>query len=238
MGGNQVATLMAAPVGSELDTTIVKNVRGWLLSAPFFAFPPSEAPTTFKIVAGRLAGRLLPHFQLKHELPRSYLSRDPEVIAQLEKDTLCHDTGTLEGLAGLLDRVNDITQGRVKPSASVQSVWLGHGDADPCTDYNASKRWFETSAAAVPDKTFRTYDKWLHKLHAEPKEDRELYYRECGDWILARVGNKDAAPNTIDAPIATGAAETAPVSSNKAAAPEAAPAAAAAAEESAAEAKL
>ncbi|CAK7272498.1 hypothetical protein SEPCBS119000_005156, partial [Sporothrix epigloea] len=78
--------------------------------------------------------------------------------------------------------------GRVQPTASVQSVWLGHGDADRCTDFVASKRWFDTAAAAVPDKTFRPYSGWLHMLHAEPRAERELFYRECGDWILERAG--------------------------------------------------
>ncbi|CAK7226542.1 hypothetical protein SBRCBS47491_006266 [Sporothrix bragantina] len=219
MGGNEIATLMAAPVGSEYDTAVVKHVRGWLLEAPFFGFPPSEAPSALKISAGRLAGRLLPNFQLKHKIPKEYLSRDPEVLARLDKDTLCHDTGTLEGLAGLLDRVNDIAQGRVKPSASIKSVWLGHGDADLCTDFEASKRWFETAASAVPDKTFRNYEKWLHMLHAEPKADRELFYRECGDWILERVGDK-AAP-AVDAPAAAPAAAETPVVAAPAAAEEA-----------------
>ncbi|CAK7271773.1 hypothetical protein SEPCBS119000_004775, partial [Sporothrix epigloea] len=147
MGGNEVATLMAAPLGSEYDTAVVRHVRGWLLEAPFFGFPQGESPSALKIAAGRLAGRLLPYFQLKHVLPKPYLTRDPDCLAQLEQDTLCHDTGTLEGLSGLLDRVNDIAQGRVQPTASVQSVWLGHGDADRCTDFVASKRWFDTAAA-------------------------------------------------------------------------------------------
>ncbi|CAK7230529.1 hypothetical protein SCUCBS95973_007605 [Sporothrix curviconia] len=211
MGGNEVATLMAAPVGSEHDTAVVQHVRGWLLESPFFGFPPGEAPSALKISAGRLAGRLLPTFQLKHKIPKEYMARDPETLARLEKDTLCHDTGTLEGLAGLLDRVNDIVQGRVKPSANVKSVWLGHGDADLCSDFEASKRWFETAAAAVPDKTFRTYEKWLHMLHAEPKADRELFYREVGDWILARVGDKKEEAPAVDAPAVGAPTVDAPV---------------------------
>lgn len=201
MGGNEIATLMAAPLGSAHETAVVRHVRGWLLEAPFFGFPAGETPSALKITAGRLAGRLLPHFQLKHVIPKPYLTRDPDILARLCEDPLCHDTGTLEGLSGLLDRVNDIAQGRVRPTTSVKSVWLGHGDADRCTDFVASKRWFDTATAAVSDKTFRCYSGWLHMLHAEPKAERELFYRECGDWILERAG--DSLPTkAVDAPAA------------------------------------
>lgn len=215
MGGNEIASLMAAPVGSELDTTVVQKIRGWLLEAPFFGFPEGEAPSAAKITIGRLAGRFLPTFQLKHKIPLEYLSRDPEVLERVAKDPLCHDTGTLEGMAALLDRVTELAAGRMKPSASVKSIWLGHGDADKCTSFKASKQWFDESAAAVLDKTFRNYEGWVHMLHAEPLADRELFYKEFGDWILERSGGNKTADASV--PTAT-ATESAP-----AAAPEAAP---------------
>ncbi|CAK7270450.1 hypothetical protein SEPCBS57363_004107 [Sporothrix epigloea] len=212
MGGNEIATLMAATLGSAHETAVVRHVRGWLLEAPFFGFPAGETPSALKITAGRLAGRLLPHFQLKHVIPKPYLTRDPDILARLCEDPLCHDTGTLEGLSGLLDRVNDIAQGRVRPTTSVKSVWLGHGDADRCTDFVASKRWFDTATAAVPDKTFRCYSGWLHMLHAEPKAERELFYRECGDWILERAGHNSLPAKAVDAPAAAAEPRAAAIS--------------------------
>lgn len=205
MGGNEIATLMAAPAGSAHETEVVKNIRGWLLESPFFGFPVGEEPSALKITLGRLAGRFLPNFQLKHKIPAEYLSRDKEVVAILKEDKLCHDTGTLEGMAALLDRVSEISQGNVKPGPNVQSIWLGHGDADRCTSFEASKRWFETSAATVQDKTFRNYEKWVHQLHGEPLADRQLFYREFGDWILERAGSEKEAP-AVAAPAAAAAA--------------------------------
>ncbi|CAK7197653.1 hypothetical protein SEUCBS139899_000301 [Sporothrix eucalyptigena] len=245
MGGNEIAALMAAPAGSEHETSVVKHIRGWLFEAPFFGWPVGEAPSSLKIAAGRLAGRFLPHFQLKHKIPEVYLSRDPEVVADLSKDKLCHDTGTLEGMAALLDRVNEIAQGHVKPGPSVKSIWLGHGDADRCTSFPASKTWFEIAAAAVPDRTFRNYEGWVHQLHAEPLADRELFYRETGDWILERVGEKEApaadAP-VVAAPAAAPAVAETPAASAPATAEEApataAPEVAPAVDTGAAEAKL
>ena len=219
MGGNEIASLMAAPEGSELETTVVKRVRGWLLEAPFFGWSEGEAPSALKIYLGRLAGRFLPTFQLKHHIPTEYLSRDPAVVASLSQDKLCHDTGTLEGMAALLDRVSELSAGRMKPGPNVKSIWLGHGDADKCTSFKASREWFDDSAAAVPDKTFRNYEGWVHMLHAEPLADRELFYKEFGDWILERAGGgkmvaavSAASTATASAPAAVPAAAPAPES--------------------------
>lgn len=236
MGGNEIATLMASPKGSKHETEVVQHVRGWMLESPFFGFPAGEEPSALKISLGRLAGRFLPTFQLKHKIPTEYLSRDKEIVAALKEDKLCHDTGTLEGFAGLLDRVNDIMQGRVKPGPAVKSVWLGHGDADRCTSFEASKKWFDNSATDVPDRTFRNYEGWVHQLHGEPQADRQVFFREFADWILERSGGEQkevpvvaaAAPVPAAAPADAPAAEATPV----AAEPEAAPAAEAAATES------
>lgn len=209
MGGNEVASLMAAPVGSAHETEVVSKVRGWLLESPFFGFPAGEEPSSLKITLGHLAGRFLPNFQLKHKIPAEYLSRDPEIVAMLEKDKLCHDTGTLEGMAALLDRVTEIASGHVKPGPNVKAIWLGHGDADRCTSFVASKKWFDESATAVPDKTFRNYEKWVHQLHGEPLADRQLFYKEFGDWILERSGEEKKEAAVAAAPVAAAAPEVA-----------------------------
>ncbi|KAL1902740.1 hypothetical protein Sste5346_001183 [Sporothrix stenoceras] len=241
MGGNEVASLMAAPAGSAHETEVVSKVRGWLLESPFFGFPAGEEPSSLKIALGRLAGRFLPNFQLKHKIPTEYLSRDPEIVAILKEDKLCHDTGTLEGMAALLDRVTEIASGNVKPGPNVKAIWLGHGDADRCTSFVASKRWFDNSAAAVPDKTFRNYEKWVHQLHGEPLADRQLFYKEFGDWILERSGGaKEEAAAAAPVVAAAPAAEAVPVVADAptAAEPEVAAATEAPAAESATEYKL
>ncbi|EFX01053.1 alpha beta hydrolase fold family [Grosmannia clavigera kw1407] len=191
MGGIDVATFMAAPAGSPREA-IVRRIRGWIFEAPFFGFPAGEEPSIVKVVTGRLAGRLFPNMQLKNTIPAEYFSRDPVIVDTIRNDALCHDTGTLEGLAGLLDRVSVLASGGCVPHAAVTSIWIGHGTDDRAASYFACKKWFDSSsAAAVPDKTLRTYDGWLHQLHAEPEADRQLYYREVGDWILAHSEKED-----------------------------------------------
>jgi acylglycerol lipase len=51
--------------------------------------------------------------QLTNKLDPKLISRDPEVCKGFDEDPLCHDTGTLEGLAGMLDRTSSLSSGKV-----------------------------------------------------------------------------------------------------------------------------
>jgi len=190
MGGGEALTLMA---DASYADSVLSQVRGWLLEAPFIGWPAGEEPSAVKILVGRVAARLLPHRPLMHVIPPENLSRDPDVVASLRADALCHNTGTLEGLASLLDRTEALLHGRTTLAPCVQSLWLGHGTADLGTSYAASKAWFERQKG-LQDATFKTYDGWYHQLHAEPGRDE--FYKDVGDWIVARCGrgeNKGAA---------------------------------------------
>lgn len=185
MGGGQVATLASDPKYS----TLISRIRGFLLEAPFIAFPPGEEPSFLKVFLGKLASRILPRQPLLNSLPAEYFSRDPEVVKSVREDPLCHDTGTLEGLAGLLERTDLLASGAAKLSPNVRSLFVAHGSADRTTDPNASKKWFEKQSkdAGVQDSIYRSYDGAYHQLHADLcKED---FYRDVGDWILGRSGD-------------------------------------------------
>ncbi|KAJ4388781.1 hypothetical protein N0V93_006241 [Gnomoniopsis smithogilvyi] len=185
MGGGEVLTLACTP---EYEDNVVAHVRGWMLEAPLVALDDKEKPSALKVFAGRLAGRVLPHMHLANPIPPEQLSRDEAVQQSLKEDTLCHDTGTLEGLAGLLDRSGELSSGKLKLSSKVKSLWFGHGDKDVATSYPESKKFFERQTQ-IEDKTFKTYEGWLHQLHAEV--GREEFYTDVRDWILQRCDGKE-----------------------------------------------
>ena len=66
MGGGEVLVLASTP---EYEDSIVQHVRGWVLEAPYITLPESEAPGALKVLAGRLAGRILPRFHLVNTIP-------------------------------------------------------------------------------------------------------------------------------------------------------------------------
>lgn len=186
MGGGEVLALASTP---EYEDGVVARVRGWVLEAPFIDFPPAARPGALKVFAGRLAGRVLPRMKLANPIPPEDLTRDPAVVQSLRDDELCHDTGTLEGLAGLLDRTAELAAGRYRLSPRVRSLWLGHGDSDKATCFDASRAWFERQGQ-IPDREFRTYEGWFHQLHADT--GREEFYADVERWILARCGDGPA----------------------------------------------
>lgn len=187
MGGGEVLALASTP---EYEESVVSRVRGWVLEAPFIDFPPAARPGALKVFAGRLAGRVLPRMKLANPIPPEDLTRDPAVVQSLRDDELCHDTGTLEGLAGLLDRTAELSAGRYRLSDKVRSLWLGHGDMDKATCFDASRAWFDRQAQ-IPDREFKKYDGAYHQLHADT--DREEFYADVERWILARCGDEPAS---------------------------------------------
>lgn len=187
MGGGEVLALASTP---QYEEAVVSRVRGWVLEAPFIDFPPAARPGALKVFAGRLAGRVLPRMKLANPIPPEDLTRDPAVVQSLRDDALCHDTGTLEGLSGLLDRTAELAAGKYRLSPKVRSLWLGHGDMDKATCFDASRAWFDRQAQ-IPDREFKTYPGGFHQLHADT--GREEFYADVERWILARCGDGPAS---------------------------------------------
>ncbi|TVY45471.1 putative monoglyceride lipase [Lachnellula occidentalis] len=185
MGGGEVATLASDPEYADL----MPSIRGWLLESPLFAIAEGYAPSSATVFLGRMAAKILPHMKMANTLLPENMSRDPEVVKDLKADKLNHETGTLEGLAGMLDRSAALREGRVTLNKDVTSIWLGHGTKDMGTSYDASKKWFEAQTQ-VQDKEFKTYEGWYHQLHADLPETRDEFAKDVADWILARVGDQ------------------------------------------------
>ncbi|KKO99252.1 hypothetical protein THAR02_08652 [Trichoderma harzianum] len=179
MGGGEVLTL----AGDAKHSQLVAQIRGWILEAPFIGFSKGEEPSVVKVVLGRLVGRLLPRHQLKHVVPPEHLSRDPEVVESIRNDELCHNTGTLEGLASLLDRTALLQSGGVKLGADVKSILLTHGTNDMTCSYDAAVK-FVNEQAAVEDRETKSYEGAYHQLHADHCKDE--YTKDVIDWILKR----------------------------------------------------
>ncbi|KAH7381571.1 Alpha/Beta hydrolase protein [Pyrenochaeta sp. MPI-SDFR-AT-0127] len=194
MGGGEVLCYAA-----QAPQEVRKHIRGYLLESPFVDFDTKSKPSPFTVFFGRLAGKLLPHRQLVNKLDSNLLSRDPDVCKRFVDDELCHDTGTLEGLSGLLDRTGQLSSGKIvipdnAGEGGVTRIWIGHGDKDGVTDYHASKRLAD--ALQVKDKEFRTYAGYYHRLHDEPGADKQVFMDDVTSWILARSADPVGVDST------------------------------------------
>ena len=139
------------------------KIRGYLAESPWIALHPSTEPNRLTVIAGRAVSKVLPRKKMLQKLQSQWISRDPQVCKDYEADALCHDTGTLEGLAGALDRGFELNTGVTVPKGG--SFWIGHGDADHVTSYDASKKFFER--LGVEDKEFKQYPGAYHRCGSD-----------------------------------------------------------------------
>ena len=96
-----------------------------------------------------------------NKLDAQWMCHDLAICKEWVEDPLCHDTGTLEGLAGMLDRMAELDEDRIVIDEwEGCKVWIGHGTEDRCTSHAASKRFVER--LKVEDKTFREYEGCYH----------------------------------------------------------------------------
>lgn len=178
MGGGEVLTLASDASYEKL----ISQVRGWILECPFVGFSPEEEPSSIKVFMGRLVGRILPKQQMKHVVPPEHLSRDQAVVEAIKNDPLCHNTGTLEGLASLLDRTAALASGSKPAHKAVRSLFLTHGKQDMTCSFDAAMKYYE--AQSVEDKEFKPYEGAYHQLHADHCKDE--FTKDIVDWIMAR----------------------------------------------------
>ncbi|KAI1414258.1 alpha/beta-hydrolase [Hypoxylon sp. FL1857] len=185
MGGGEVLTFASTPQYDD----IIARVRGWVLESPFLGFAPAVQPSWLMVASGRLAAHVLPNFHLVRPVPPEHVCRDPAVQKSIAEDPLLHNTGTLEGLAAMIDRAEFLSAGKLTLRPKVRSVFLAHGTADMVTSYDKVKAWW--GRQKLEDGTFKSYEGWAHQLHAEP--GKEEFYKDVGDWILERSSGDGAA---------------------------------------------
>ena len=153
MGGGEVLYYAASG-----PAEVRKEIRGYIALAPYILLHPKSQPSRALELAGRLAMKFLPKLQVVQKLRPDILCRDPEVAASWEQDELCHNTGTLEGLGGMIDRGEELDKGRVV--IEERSVYIAQGSGDFITSPDASKRLFEN--LKIADKTYQSYEGWYH----------------------------------------------------------------------------
>lgn len=206
MGGMNVLYYVLNPESpyhqqdSSTPTTKVK-VAGILSVSPLISVHPSTQPLKIVEYAGRIAKRIVPKMTMVQKIEPKWVSQNSAVEEDIinDKGVLYHNTGTLEGLAGMLDRgawLNDchkkaaVRKGDVYKGA-VPPLWVGHGTEDRITWFEATKKLVE-GLEWHGDKTFREYEGAYHKLMNEPDGVGEEMTKEITEWIEARLAKDDA----------------------------------------------
>lgn len=158
MGGQQ--TIHAA---HSLPRALLAQLRGYVVFSPLCGLHPSTTPSPVTVFVGRLAAKVVPRFHMHQPLNEEFLTRDKAKARLFAQDRLCHDYGTLEGLAGMLDRMEEIGRGECKVEAvGTQGIWVAHGRADRVCDCAATERWFKEDCG-IEDRTLRIFEGAYHR---------------------------------------------------------------------------
>ena len=170
MGGAEVLHYAArGPV------SVRRQIAGFLIESPWIELHKVTQPSWALEVAGKLVARVLPRLQMVQQVQPQWMSRDEEVVQAHIVDELCHNTGTLEGLAGCLARAAELHHGAVVfqeggGDGERCRIWLAHGTADRVTSFKASEKFMER--LTIRDKEFKVYDGWYHKCESQRRLQR------------------------------------------------------------------
>lgn len=186
MGGGQALTYLLHPE-SPYHSATKPPLSGVLVWSPLITLDPSTQPWKITIIAGRIAARIMPRLQRYTPLDPGLISRNETVIKIFEADELCHDTGTLQGLKGMLDRGLWLDEAGVEryEKAGLVPLWIGHGVEDKITSFEATKALVKR-IGGKGDVTFVEYEGAYHTLHAELPETTAKFTKDISDWLLAK----------------------------------------------------
>jgi acylglycerol lipase len=197
MGGAEALHYILTTSSNPAITSARSHLKGVILESPFIALHPSSEPYRITVAAGRVAAKLFPNMQMLQKLDPKYVTRNEEVQKSWDSDDLCHDTGTLAGIGGMLDRAGQlVTLSTTNPASAASSglsliapcpVLFTHGTQDLVTSYDASKKLYERLSQQEANKAkvgFKAYQGAYHQLHVEPDGVAEQFARDVGDWIV------------------------------------------------------
>ena len=152
--------------------------NGAVLASPAFAITV-DIPKA-KFLAAKVAGSIMPGFTLPHGLPVKFLSHDPKVIEEYEKDPLVHDRIS----ARLFFEVMRAMKQAPDLAKKIQiPVLVQVGGDDPLVDIGTVRKVFD----AIPheDKELLVYDHFYHELYNE--RDRAVVFDDLERWILKHL---------------------------------------------------
>lgn len=169
--GGLVATLYALDEPSRW--------KGLVLSAPFFGLG-LEVPR-IKVLAGKVASRLVPKLGLPSGLEGKDMTHDPARARDYDNDPLVFKNATARWFTEAT-----AAQQKVLASASrlTMPLYMTMGTADKVASPSTAKRFFDAAGSA--DKTWDPREGLFHEVLNEPswKDVVEPIAR----WILAHAG--------------------------------------------------
>jgi alpha-beta hydrolase superfamily lysophospholipase len=173
---------MGHSMGAAIATLYVlerkPDIRGLVLSAP--ALKPGADLSGALIAVTKVLGTIAPTLAVM-DLDANLFSRDPKVVADMERDPLIYEgkgpartaAELLRAMAAIGERMEEVTP----------PLLVLHGSADRITNPEGSKELVRR--ARSKDKTLIIYEGYYHDLLHEPPPRHPA--ADLRDWLEARA---------------------------------------------------
>lgn len=169
--GGLIAALWGASHGSLLS--------GMVLSSPYLKL--ALRPPAAKVLAARLAGRVVPWLPVSSGLDVAQLTSDPELQRWTDRDPL-YGRATTPRWFEEARRAQLVVMRRA--GELTMPLLVLAGGADPIADVAATRAFVD--AVRSPDKRMVVYDGFRHEIFNEVRRDEPM--REAVAWMSARAG--------------------------------------------------
>jgi alpha-beta hydrolase superfamily lysophospholipase len=169
--GHSFGGLVAAM--SVIETP--RSWRGLVLSDPYFELAMQVPPA--KILAGRVASRLIPKLSLPTGLKGVDVTHDPVKAREYDEDPLVFKNATARWFT---ETQRAQAQAFAKAGAITMPLYLVFGTEDPVAKMSAAKRFFDFTGSQ--DRTFDERHGLRHETLSEP-EWQEVADAIAG-WVL------------------------------------------------------
>lgn len=152
--------------------------KGLILSNPYFKLA-LQVPFA-KVLAGKIASRLVPKLGIPSGLGGDSLTHDKKLAAEYDSDPLVFKNATARWFTETVKAQAAALSGASKLSLP---LYLALGTGDPIVDCGGGREFYES--ASSKDKTKREYEGLLHEILNEPEWPKIA--DAMADWILAHA---------------------------------------------------
>lgn len=175
--GNKPLLLYGHSMGGNLVLNYAikrKHVlKGVIATSPLLnlAFQPPK----WKLLAGRILGKIMPSITLPSELDATAISRDTSEVEKYINDPLVHDKISPNYSISVFDAGNWVIENASKLATPTLVI---HGTADQITDYKASEKFVKNNHQKAEIVLF---ENGYHELHNDL--EKEALIATLIEWI-------------------------------------------------------
>jgi alpha-beta hydrolase superfamily lysophospholipase len=169
-----------ALVGAHYAIRSPSALAGLVLTSPFFKLALAVPP--LKVLAGRIASRLVPTLALPSGLKGADVSRDPEIAAAYDVDPLNNKNATARWFTEAAAAQESLVADAVKLTLPTLLI---AGEADRIAAASQARVIFERLGAS--DKTLRMLPGQYHEVLNEPLADRQKTVAEIVAWLTTHA---------------------------------------------------